>query len=168
MPSPKSSTSSTPAPLPPLFANANYRAKSDLPDSEMLACEAVLAAGLRDFLAELVTVDGKVMVQLICNEQHANLDDLISSSLEQTVQAGRFGYSNHAAVDFDWGQAPKVSLGMELRDDHLTAFFDVVLAGDHVGIEINGIQFANSLGAAADNVQRFAAAVARARPRQAA
>jgi hypothetical protein len=168
VPSPKSFTSSTPAPLPRLFANANYLAKSDRPDSEMLACEAVLASGLRDFLAELVTVDGTVMVSLICNEQHANLDDLIASSLEHTLQAGRLGYSSHAIVDFDWGKSPRVSLGMELRDDKLTAFFDVVLAGDHVGIEINGIQFLDRVGDATDNIQRFAAAVARAQLPQAA
>lgn len=129
----------------------------------MLACEAVLASGLKDFLAELVTVDGKVMVAFICNEQHANVDDIIASSMEHTVRPGRLSYSNHAVVDFDWGVMPSVALGMELRDERLTAFFEVVLAGDHIGIDIAGIHFADYVGDAADNLRRFAAAVAGAR-----
>jgi hypothetical protein len=135
-------------------------ARTGLHDSAMLACEAVLATGLKDFLAELVTVDGTVIVSLICNEQHANLDDIIASSMEHTVRAGHLFYGNHAEVDFDWGKSPRVALGMELRDEQLTAFFDVVLSGDHVGIAINGIQFVDRVGDATDNVRRFAAAVA--------
>jgi hypothetical protein len=144
----------------PLFGDANYRARGTHNDGEIAACEAVLAAGLRGFLAELVTVDGRIMFTLICNEQHANLDDIISSSLEHTVRPGRLSYSNRAEVDFDWGKSPRVALGMELRDPDLTAFFEVVLGGDHVGIEINGIHFAGRAGAPADNLRRFAAAVA--------
>jgi hypothetical protein len=145
------------------LASGNYLAKRDGEDGQMLACEAVLASGLKDFLAELVTVDGKVMVSLICNEQHANVDDLIASSMEHTVRPGRLSYSNHAVVDFDWGMMPSVALGMEFRDTGLTAFFEVVLAGDHVGIDINGIHFADYVGDPADNLRRFAAAVASAK-----
>jgi hypothetical protein len=154
-----------PAPGGPLLlANRNYVARRGPHDSAISACEAVLATGLKDFLAELVTVDGTIMVSFICKQQHANLDDIIVSSMEHTVRAGRLFYGNHAEVDFDWGKAPRVALGMELRDEQLTAFFEVVLSGDHVGIAINGIQFVDRVGDATDNVRRFAAAVAGARP----
>jgi hypothetical protein len=146
-----------------LLASANYLAPRDAYDSQIQACEAVLARGLKEFLAELVTVDGKVMVSLVCSEQHANLDDLIGSSMEHTVRPGTLCYSNRAEVDFDWGKSPSVALGMELRDAHLTAFFEVILAGDHIGIDINGIHFVDPMGDAAENLRRFSAAVAAAR-----
>jgi hypothetical protein len=131
-------------------------------DSQVLACEAVLGAALKQFLAELVTIDGAILVSLICNEQHANLDDIIASSTEHWVKPGRLAYANHAEVDFDWGRAPSMALGMELRDPALTAFFDVVLSAEHVGISINGIHFVDALGDAGDNLRRFSAAVAAA------
>ena len=146
----------------PLRDDAHYLAKREPEDSEMLACEAVLASGLKEFLAELVAIDGTVMVSLICNEQHANLDDIIGSSMEHFVRPERLTYAHRAEVDFDWGRAPSVALGMELKDHELTAFFDVVLAGDHVGINIQGIHFVGEIGDAARNLSRFAAAVASA------
>ena len=54
-----------------------------------------------------------------------------------------------AQVDFDWGEAPSVSLAMEFRDERLTAFFRVVFGGDHVGIDLNGIHFSDDIGDAA-------------------
>ena len=131
--------------------------------SEKLACEAVLADGLKDFLAELVMVNGGVMVAFICNHRHANLDDIIGSSTERRIKPERLIYASEAEVDFDWGEAPSVSIAMELRDQRLTAFFNVVLGGDHVGIDLSGIHFSDGPREPRDNLRLFAAAVADAR-----
>ena len=96
------------------------------PRAELLAYEAVLANGLRDFLSELVMVNGGVMLSYICNNQHAHLGDIIGSSMEHRIKPGRLHYSNRAEIEFDWGAAPSVALAMELRDERMTAFFDVV------------------------------------------
>ena len=101
----------------------------------------MLAEGLRGFLNELVMVNGAVMLSYICNNQHAELDDLIASSMERRLKPGRLSYANHAEIEFDWGAAPSVALAMELRDDRLTAFFRVVFGGDHVGIDLRGVHF---------------------------
>ena len=130
---------------------------------ELLACEAMLADGLKDFLSELAMVNGGVMVSYICNHHHANLDDIIGSSTEHRIKPGRLIYASDAQVDFDWGEAPSVSLAMELRDDRLTAFFNVVFGGDHVGIDLSAIHFSNGAGTTRDNLRLFAAAVADAR-----
>jgi hypothetical protein len=150
-----------------LLASANYLARGEADEAQMQAFEVMLASGLKEFIAELVTIDGAVLVTCICNDQHANLDDIIGSSLEQTVRPHRLCYGNRAKVDFDWGRPASVALGMELRDDRLTAFFQVVLAGDHVGIDIEGVHFTDRVGEPAENLRRFAAAVADAQlPRQ--
>ena len=130
---------------------------------EMLACEAMLADGLKDFLSELAMVNGGVMVSYICNNHHANLDDIIGSSTEHRIKPGRLIYASDAQVDFDWGSAPSVSIAMELRDDRLTAFFNVIFGGDHVAIDLNAIHFSQGAGSARDNLRLFAAAVADAR-----
>ena len=140
-----------------------YIAKHDSNAGEILAYESVLAAGLKGFLSELVMVNGGVMVSYICNNQHANLDDIIGSSMECAFKPGRLTYGNHAEVDFDWGEAPSVALAMELRDDTLTAFFRVIFSGDHIGVDIHGIHFVDQVGDAEGNLRRFAAAVSDAR-----
>jgi hypothetical protein len=130
---------------------------------QMIACEAVLADGLKEFLSELMMVNGGVMVSYICNNQHAHLDDIIGSSTERRIKPGRLHYGSHAQVDFDWGEAPSVSLAMELRDDHLTAFFRVVFGSDHIGIDLSGIHFSEAVDDPDEAVLRFSAAVADAR-----
>ena len=131
--------------------------------AELLACEAMLADGLKDFLSELAMVNGGVMVSFICNHHHANLDDIIGSSTEHRIKPGRLIYGSDAQVDFDWGEAPSVSIAMELRDDRLTAFFNVIFGGDHVAIDLNAIHFSDGAGNVRDNLRLFAAAVADAR-----
>lgn len=142
-----------------------YIAKGSTNVGEILAYERILADGLRDFLSELVTVNGGIMVSYICNNQHAHLDDIIGSSTELIIKPGRLHYGNHAMVDFDWGKVPSVTIAMELRDDRLTAFFRVVFGNDYVGVDIRGIHFADLAGGTDENLQRFAAAVADARLR---
>jgi len=146
----------------------NFIAKTDFNRSEILAYESVLAEGLRGFLSELVMVNGAVMVSYICNNQHAHLDDIITSSTECAMKPGRLQYSNQAHVDFDWGKAPSVALGMELRDRHLTAFFNIVLGGNDVGVDISGIHFVERGGNAEENIRLLSAAVADARLSRAA
>ena len=99
--------------------NTHYIAKQDSNQPEILSYESVLAEGLRGFLSELVMVNGAVMVSYICNNQHANLDDIIVSSSECAIKPGRLYYGNHAHIEFDWGEAPSVAIAMELRDDRL-------------------------------------------------
>jgi hypothetical protein len=140
-----------------------YVAKRPSNLGQILAYERILADGLRDFLSELVTVDGGIVVSYICNNQHANLGDIIGSSTELLIKPGRLHYSNHAGVDFDWGQVPSVSIALELRDERLTAFFRVVFGNDYVGVDIRGIQFVDRAEEEHENLQRFAAAVADAR-----
>ncbi len=138
---------------------------NQVPRPEFLACEAVLANGLKDFLSELVMINGGVMVSYICNNQHAHLDDIIGSSMETWIKPGRIHYGNEAEVDFDWGKAPSVALAMELRDSRMTAFFRVIFGGDHVAIDLNGIHFDDPDAGPGGYLRRFAAAVADARLR---
>ena len=127
---------------------------------ELLACEAMLADGLKDFLSDLAMVNGGVMVSYICNHHHANLDDIIGSSTEHRIKPGRLVYASAAEVEFDWGEVPSVSIAMELRDERLTAFFNVIFGGDHVAIDLNAVHFSDGSGSPREKLRSFAAAVA--------
>ena len=167
MPSRKSSTSSKRAQS--AFTQAsNYLGKGKANHQEILPYESLLASGLKDFLRELTMVNGGAMVSYVCNNQHANLNDIIGSSMEGSLKPGRLFYAEHAEIDFDWGEAPSVAFAMELHDAKLTAFFNVIFGSDHVGVDIRGISFADALGEPEQNLRRFAAAVADAREPQAA
>jgi len=146
----------------PALDDRHYVARRDR-HPELATCEAVLAGNLKEFLSELLMIDGSVMVSYICNNQHAHLDDIIGSSMELKFRPGRLHYGSQARVDFDWGQTPSVSLAMELRDPRLTAFFHVVFGKDHIGIDLNGIHFNEAVDGADAILTRFSAAVADAR-----
>lgn len=138
----------------------HYITKQRSNAAQILGYERILAEGLKSFLYELCMVNGGVMVGYVCNGQHANLGDVIGSSTECAVKPGRLHYGNDARLDFDWGEAPAVTIAMELRDDRLTAFFRIVLDRDHVGVDIRGIQFSESVEDVEESLHRFAAVVA--------
>lgn len=130
---------------------------------QALAYERILADGLRTFLQEMVMVDGGVMVGYVCNGQHANLGDIIGSSSETVMKPGRLRYCNDARLDFDWGETPAVTIAMELADERLTASFRIVFGGDHVGVDVRGVQFADAISDPDEALARFAAVVEDAR-----
>lgn len=136
---------------------------------QALAYERILADGIKTFLQEMVMVDGGIMVGYVCNGQHANLGDIIGSSSETAMKPGRLRYLNDARLDFDWGERPAVTIAMELADERLTASFRIVFGGDHVGVDVRGVHFADAIGSPDEALARFAAAVEDARlPQRAA
>jgi hypothetical protein len=52
---------------------------------------------------------------------------------------------------------------MELADERLTASFRIVFGGDHVGVDVRGVQFAEAISGPDEALRRFAAAVDDAR-----
>ena len=130
---------------------------------QVLAYERILAEGLKTFLHEMVMVDGGVMVGYVCNGQHADLGDIIGSSTETAMKPGRLRYCNDARLDFGWGERPAVTLAMELADEQLTASFRIVFGGDHVGVDVRGVQFAEAVAGPDEALARFAASVEDAR-----
>ncbi|HZP19781.1 MAG TPA: hypothetical protein VFB16_06175 [Bauldia sp.] len=141
----------------------NYIAKDRANAGELLLYERILADGLRDFIGELATVNGGTIVNFICNTQHANLDDIIGSSTELMIKPGRLTYANHAAVEFDWGKVPSVTLAMELKDERVTTSFHMVFGQDFVGVDIRGILFETTADGREERLRVFRDAVADAR-----
>jgi hypothetical protein len=143
--------------------NKQFILKQGPDRGQALAYERILAEGLKTFLQEMVMIDGGVMVGYVCNGQHANLGDIIGSSSETAMKPGRLRYCNDARLDFDWGERPAVTLAMELADERLTASFRIVFGGDHVGVDVRGVQFAEAISGPDEALRRFAAAVDDAR-----
>lgn len=127
--------------------------------TDFLACEEVLGAKLRPVLTELFMTNAATLVAYVCRSQTANISDLVESSTELVLRPGLLRYSGGAALEFDWGLPPALTLPMEFLHQTLTAFFQIVFEGHSVGVELLGIHFNDAV--ADKEIQRcFAAAVA--------
>lgn len=132
-------------------------------EKEMLSYEQILAEGLKPFVHELIMINGGVMIAYICSGQHANLADIIKSSTELVLKPGRVRYGNAATVDFDWGEAPSVTIAMEFLSPTLNASFAIILRRRTVGIDVRGIVFRDAVSDPDEQLKRFAEAVVDAR-----
>jgi hypothetical protein len=132
-------------------------------ETNLAAYEQLLAAALKPLVAELVLVNAGILVSYICNRQDAAIADLVDSSSELTLRPGSLRYGRHADVEFEWGEWPIVTLGLEFVGSCVEAHFRLVFGRRSVGIEILGLIFGRCLDDEAANLSRFAAALEDAR-----
>ena len=156
--SPKSSTSSTPARFAPLPADGTFLAKQEA--NRDRAARLRRRARRRPARFPQRAGDDQRRRHAVATLQqaarHAGRPHRLLDGARHEARPADL--RNHAEIDFDWGAAPSVALGMELRDDRMTAFFHVVFGGDHVGIDISGIHFTDAAGAAARRTCAFSPA----------
>jgi hypothetical protein len=103
---------------------------------ELWPYEQILAHSIKDVVADLCLSDASTLITYICNDHHANIDDLIMSSSELFFKEGSLTYGHAADVSFEWGKSPVVTLDMEFMHISTTVFFKLVLHGFYVGIAI--------------------------------
>lgn len=128
-------------------------------DDEFIAYEKILGHKLRSTLAELYTVNAGVFISYIIMEQDENIEDIISSSTELTLRPGTLRYGRSAAVDFEWGSVPAVTIDLELISHPCSVFFKVVFQGKFVGIDISAMLFSTPPGDRDDNLRRLTSAL---------
>lgn len=126
--------------------------------------ERLLGIALRGFIAELTLIDAGVILACAAAHHHANLGDLVASSLEHAVRPGMVRYGEAASVEFEWGRGPTIAIGMELRHPAMRAAFRVILERAYVGVEITELCLRDIAGDPAENLRRFASALEGVRP----
>lgn len=131
--------------------------------SELWPYEKALAHCIKDFVAELCLTDASIIIAYICNELHANIDDLVESSAELHFKEGTLCYGHSADVTFEWGKSPAVVLDMEFVHQSVTVFFKLVLHGFYVGVSIQRILLSDKSGDADLDFQSFERALNDAR-----
>jgi hypothetical protein len=143
-----------------LALHDNFIFKQESNALDFLACERVLGRLIRPFISELCTVNPGLIISYICSERDANIGDIVDSSAEALRRPEWVRYGQIATVDFDWGESPSVTLQMEFSHEQLTAFFNLVLEGRFVGIDILAILFKDAIRDAQEKLRRFSEAVA--------
>ena len=131
--------------------------------NELWPYEKTLAHGIKDVVAEICLTDASIIIAYICNNLHANVEDLIDSSTELYFKEGTLCYGHSADVNFEWGKAPAVILDMEFVHQSATVFFKLVLHGFYVGVAIQRILLSNKSGHPEIDLQSFERALQEAR-----
>ncbi|WP_112664661.1 hypothetical protein [Microvirga flavescens] len=130
---------------------------------ELSAYERLLIANLKDVLSELYLIDCGVFVSYVLNEQHANIEDLVSSATELFFKEGTLCYSHGAEALFDWANAPVIVLDMEFVHTSTTVFFKLILNSFQANVSIHRIILDNRTGNAESDLKRFEGILADAR-----
>ena len=103
--------------------------------------ERIIADALIDVASELRLTDVAELINLIRNDQEANLADLVNSSTELFYRSGALRYALSASFKAPWDATPEVALDMEFRHDRVSAFFRLTIGQKRAGVEITDILF---------------------------
>lgn len=141
-------------------SNDRLLTKSEATASEFAVYECLLAHAIKRFIAELCLTNAGTMISYICADQHDNIEDIIASSAELFTTPGSLRYAQHAEIDLEWGQAPLVTIDMQLCHPGLTTFFRIVFDDRFVGVDIIGTLFRDEVGTTLENMQRFVRSLA--------
>lgn len=103
--------------------------------------ERIIADALIDVASELRLTDVAELINLIRNQQEANLADLVSSSTELFYRNGALRYALSASFNASWHATPEVALDMEFRYARVTAFFRLTIGEKRAKVEILDVLF---------------------------
>ncbi len=125
--------------------------------------ERIIADALIDVASELRLTDVAELINLIRNQQEANLADLVSSSTELFYRSGALRYALSASFKASWHATPEVALDMEFRYACVTAFFRLTIGEKRAKVEILDILFDEEGLDDSTRSERLVAAFERAR-----
>jgi len=125
--------------------------------------ERVIAAALIDVASELRLTDVAELINLIRNDETANLADLVNSSTELFYKSGTLRYALTASFKAPWDATPEVALDMEFRHAKVCAFFRLTIGRRRAGVEIVDVLFDEEGLDESAKVERLTAAFASAR-----
>lgn len=125
--------------------------------------ERIIANALIDVASELRLTDVTELINLIRNDQEANLADLVNSSTELFYKSGTLRYALSASFRAPWDATPEVALDMEFRHAMVSVFFRLTIGKRRAGVEIIDVLFDEEGLDERAKVERLKAALASAR-----
>ncbi len=125
--------------------------------------ERIMADALIDVASELRLTDVAELINLIRNDEAANLADLVNSSTELVFKGGTLRYALSASYSAPWNATPVVSLDMEFRHEKVSAFFRLTIGEKRARIEITDVLFDERELDEETQIERLVAAIESAR-----
>jgi hypothetical protein len=132
-------------------------------EDHLLVREMLLAEGVKKVAAELRLVDLVDFITYIRNEQFANIEDIVNSSVELLFKPGTLTFGWGADLSVAWGEPPQIMLDMEFRHMSVSVFFGLALAAQHASVDIRYVSFEDASDDPEENTRRLAEAIADAR-----
>jgi hypothetical protein len=125
--------------------------------------ERIIADALIDVASDLRLTDVAELINLICNDQEANIADLVNSSTELFYRSGALRYALSASFKAPWDATPEVALDMEFNHERVSAFFRLTIGQRRAAIEITDVLFDEQGLDERTEAERLVAAFASAR-----
>ncbi|SMC85083.1 hypothetical protein [Rhizobium sp. RU36D] len=105
--------------------------------------ERIVAQAISPVATELRLLDAADLIALLRFEFYGSIADLVSSAAELYFHPGTINFGAGGNYRLEWGEAPEVTLDLELKPKDITIYAQLTLSKDVAGIEINHIAFAN-------------------------
>ena len=133
------------------------------PPSARQERERILADALVDVASELRLTDVAELINLIRNDESANIADLVNSSTELFYKRGTMRYALSASFKAPWDATPEIALDMEFSHAMVSAFFRLTIGRRRAGVEVMDVLFDEEGLDAEGKAERLTAALAAAR-----
>ncbi|MCI0467526.1 MAG: hypothetical protein L0Y57_11060 [Beijerinckiaceae bacterium] len=98
--------------------------------------EAALVQSFEPVAAELRLVSPGDYIAYILHEQYANIQDIVSSSVELHFKPGTLTFGWGADFALDWDSLPVIALAMEFRHNAIWLVFKLILRAKQTSVEI--------------------------------
>jgi len=133
------------------------------PPSARQERERILADALVDVASELRLTDVAELINLIRNDESANIADLVNSSTELFYKRGTMRYALSASFKAPWDATPEIALDMEFSHAMVSAFFRLTIGRRRAGVEVMDVLFDEEGLDDEGKAERLTAALAAAR-----
>jgi hypothetical protein len=135
----------------------------NLRDDRAAQLARTLAMAVEPVAAELRLVDVADFIAYIHDEEFANIQDIVNSSVELFFKPGTLSFGWGAEVEVDWDRAPVVALDMEFRHRSVWIVFKVILRALQTDVIVQHVSLAKSAAGPKDNLKLLTETIADAR-----
>jgi hypothetical protein len=120
-------------------------------DAHLSRREAIIAAAMADVAGDLQLLDPADLIAFIRSGQFANLDSLVTSSIELVTKPGTLRFGHGGSIKVGWRAPPEVTLDMEFRHRGVEAYFRLTLTTGVPRVVLDYIRFATTGRSPAEN-----------------
>jgi hypothetical protein len=125
--------------------------------------EALVGHEIADVIRDLLLLDPADMIAFLRLGQIANLESLVTSSIELLFAPGTLRFGHGGSAEISWGASPVVTLDMEFHHLGVEAYFRLCLSAGEQRVVLDYVRFAGARRSPSENSVRLAMAMRDAR-----
>mgnify|MGYP001088595319 CR=1 FL=1 len=125
--------------------------------------EAIVLQNMREFAHDLRYVDVADYVAFVRCERLGNIADIVNSAAELFFFPGTLRFGHGGEVELTWEEPPRVALDLEFNNLGVHVYFQLVLRGECMQVELRHVTFSDPRPDTAGNTEMMARAFADAR-----